>query len=261
MPLKYLAYRFYNRDLYKALERFSQRWNIGKNSRPDERKLSVYIEGEAYLRAAQAEEIFRLLLSTLGFERFRLHYSPVWIYLAYLVEEEHIRHEEASRIAKQTLHDGSPERQRKAHETIIASQSAIETMGGLRFVINNLLAKPLYEAAGLAMPEPVESMLKAAREIIPTLRPAGELAPYVGEALNQLRHGVDLFLNVAPEGCMVASMGEVLSPKLLAASGQKGARMQNLFSSDGDVDEELLTVALLKSLGPSGYYSRSPVTA
>jgi hypothetical protein len=83
----------------------------------------------------------------------------------------------------------------------------------------------------------------------------------VGEALNQLRHGVDLFLNVAPEGCMVASMGEVLAPKLIAASGQKSARMQNLFSSDGDVDEELLTVALLKSLGPQGYYRRSTVGA
>jgi len=261
MPLKYFAYRFHNRDLHKALERFARRWHIGNNSQPDERKLNVYIEGEAYMRAAQAEEIFRLLLATLGFERFRLRYSPVWIYLAYLVEEERNRHEEAIRIAQQALADGSPEGQRKGCETIAASQSVIGTLEGLRYVINDLLAKPLYEAAGVAMPEPVESMLESAREILPTLRPAGELAPYVGEALNQLRHGVDLFLNVAPEGCMVASMGEVLAPKLIAAAGQKSARMQNLFSSDGDVDEELLTVALLKSLGPLGYYSRSPVTA
>jgi hypothetical protein len=260
MPLKYLAYRFHNRDLHKVLARFKQRWNIGSPA-SQERKLRVYIEGEAYMRAAQAEEIFRLLLATLGFNRFQLHYSPVWIYLAYLVEEERHRHELQLSRAKQTLHSGSPEKQIKARETVSASLHAIATMEGLRFVINDLLAKPLYEAAGVAMPEPVESMLHAAREIIPTLRPAGELAPYVGEALNQLRHGVDLFLNVAPEGCMVASMGEVLAPKLIAASGQKSARMQNLFSSDGDVDEELLTVALLKSLGPQGYYSRSMVSA
>lgn len=259
-PIKYLAYRFHNRALHKALSRFRDRWNIDSDAH-SQRKLGVYIEGEAYMRAAQAEDIFRLLLATLGFDRFQLRYSPVWVYLAYLVAEERFKHEKALHLAKQTLRDGSSDRHNEARETIVASQHAIAKMNGLRFVVNDLLAKPLYEAAGVAMPESVESMLTSAREILPTLRPAGELAPYVGEALNQLRHGVDLFLNVAPEGCMVASMGEVLTPRLIAAAGQKSARMQNLFSSDGDVDEELLTVALLKSLGPQGYYRRSRVTA
>lgn len=258
LPIKLLAYRFHNRTLHRALARFAKRWNITPQG--GAKKLGIYIEGEAYMRAAQAEEIFRLLLATLGFDRFQLRYSPVWVYLSYLIEEERHNHKEQIRLAEQALRSHSAQRQAQARTTLAASRQAVSRIGGLRFVMNELLARPLYRAAGLAMPESMESMLTAAREILPTLRPAGELAPYVGEALNQLRHGVDIFLNVAPEGCMVASMGEVLTPKLLAASGRHGARMQNLFSADGDVDEELLTVALLKSLGPQGYYSHRPLT-
>lgn len=256
VAIKYLGYRFHNRALHRALARFARRWRIDPAAAPDAGKLSVYIEGEAYMRTAQAEEIFRLLLAALGFDRFQLHYTPVWSYLAYRIEEERLEHEAVIRLAEQRLRDGAAAIRQEARTALATSRSAVMTMKGLRYVITELLARPLYRAAGVAMPGEVLAMLDSAREILPTLRPMGELAPYLGEAINQLRHGVDLFLNVAPEGCLVASMGEVLTPKLLAAAGGNGARIQNLFSADGDVDEELLTLALLKALGPQGYYRR-----
>ena len=75
----------------------------------------------------------------------------------------------------------------------------------------------------------------------------------VGEALLELRHGVDLFLSLAPTGCMVTSMGEVMTPRLQQTAGQ--GRIQSLFSSDGYVDEELLELALLRALGPEQFTS------
>ncbi len=101
--------------------------------------------------------------------------------------------------------------------------------------------------------------LEVPKEIMPTLRPVGELGPYLGEALIKLREGVGLLLNVAPEGCMVSSMGEVLTPRILQAAEASHGQVQNLFSSDGDVNEELLTLALSKTLGPVHYYRKGQV--
>jgi len=101
------------------------------------------------------------------------------------------------------------------------------------------------------------TVLQVASQLIPTLRPFGELGPYVGEVLTKLRKGYELCLNVAPEGCMVSSMGATLAPGIINATGTSNGLIQNLFSSDGDIDEELLTLALLKALGPEGYYRRS----
>jgi hypothetical protein len=49
---------------------------------------------------------------------------------------------------------------------------------------------------------------------------------------------------------MVTSMGEVMTPKLQQAGA---GRIQSLFSADGDVDEELLGLALLRALGPERF--------
>lgn len=97
-------------------------------------------------------------------------------------------------------------------------------------------------------------MMQASKELLPTSRPLGELAPYVGEALIELRKGLDLFLNVGPNGCMVSSMGEVLTPSIMHGKGIESGRIQNLFSADGDVNQELLTMAALKAMGPERYY-------
>lgn len=119
-------------------------------------------------------------------------------------------------------------------------------------MLRNVIARPLYRAAGLPLPPSPRELLETAREVLPTLRPHGELALYVGEVLEELRSGVDVFLSVAPAGCMVTSMGEVLTPVLSRVAGGLG-RIQSLFSADGDLNEDLLALSLLKAVGPERF--------
>ena len=254
--VKYFGYRLYARDLQRALRRFARKWILPRRADGAE-PIRIFVEGEAYMRTAQVEEIFRILLKTLGFRRFRLDYSPLWIYLAYLLEEEHITRREAVRLAEDRLRYDGVDNRELLQQAVRDNGKAASRVEGMRFVFSRVLARPLYKAAGLPMPEPMTEVLAAAREVMPTLRPYGELAPYVGEALHKLRDGVDLFLNVAPEGCMVSSMGEVMTPSILQAAGDTRGKIQNIFSANGEVDEELLTLALLKALGPESYYRKA----
>jgi predicted nucleotide-binding protein (sugar kinase/HSP70/actin superfamily) len=107
------------------------------------------------------------------------------------------------------------------------------------------------------MPEPMTKVLDVASAVIETKRPGGELVPYVGEALLKLQEDYDLILNVAPEGCMVSSMGEAITPGIYAASPISKGKIQHLFSQQGDVDNDLLQLALLKTLGPYRFYYKS----
>ena len=75
------------------------------------------------------------------------------------------------------------------------------------------------------MPLANSDMIEASKELLPTQRPLGEFAPYLGEALIELRHDVDLLLNVGPNGCMVSSMGAVLTPSIMQAEGIKTGRI------------------------------------
>ena len=232
--VRLFAFRLYDRSLVAPLRRFSRRWpaaGAGNDFR-------VAVSGEVYMRVAQSEEIFRILLANLGFRRFSLHSAPVWSYLEYLLEE-------AADEARTT--PGLPAGEVAARCRRVAV---------LRFLLRHWLAAPLYRAAKLAMPVPAAQTMAVAREVLPTLRPQGELGPYVGEALLAMRGGVDLLLNVAPGGCMVSAMAEVLTPKLLAARTGGGGSIQHLFSTEGEVDEALLTQAVLKALGPQAYFSR-----
>jgi hypothetical protein len=121
-----------------------------------------------------------------------------------------------------------------------------------------MLARPLYRAAGLPLPPTSRALLDEARDVLPTLRPHGELGLYIGEALDELRGGADLFLSLAPSGCMVTSMGEVLTPAVIQAAGPVHGRIQSLFSADGDIDEELLALAVLKVQGPGATDNAPP---
>lgn len=251
--VKYFAYRFHNRDLERALRRFSQKWIHGRNTLP--KPLKIYVEGEAYMRAAQLEPIFQRLLSSLGFRRFVLQYSPLWSYIEYFatakLAECNSEILEARAKLATTTHDNT----KRLRSEILAKKRQRFRFQIMLAGLRRLFAKPLYRAAGIPMPDAMSKVLDTAREVIPTLRPAGELAPYVGEALTKLRRDVDLFLNVAPEGCMVASMGEALTPKIMQHTrAQSKGRIQNLFSQDGDVDEEQLVLALLKVMGPERFY-------
>jgi hypothetical protein len=254
--VKYIGYRLYARDLHKTLGRFARKWILPRrqNSSP---KLKIFIDGEVYMRVAQAEKIFHILLSTLGFRRFTLQYSPMWNYLEYLLEKEMIICRDTIQLARDRLRENRTGSNRETlKKTIRENNKVLTRLKGQRFLLRRVLAQPLYRAVGIPMPHPMASVLETSKQIMPTLRPAGELGPYVGEALIKLREGVDFFLNVAPEGCMVSSMGEVLTPRILQEVGASRGQVQNLFSSEGDVDEELLTLALLKTLGPVQYYQQ-----
>jgi hypothetical protein len=127
------------------------------------------------------------------------------------------------------------------------------TIKRLRFVLRQVLARPLYKAAKLKIPMVSAGMIKASKELLPSRRPLGELAPYAGEAITELREGIYVLLNVGPTGCMVSSMGEVFTPRVMQAAGTTSGRIQTLFSADGDVNEELLTLVILKIMGPDRY--------
>jgi hypothetical protein len=251
---KYFAYHLNDRALRRALADFGARWIKGRRS--PEAEIHIALTGELYMRAAQAEEIFQLLLANLGFRRFRLGYTPIWSYMEWAFDEAiEAQRDRLERL--QAVRVPTPARGREAREAV----SQVRVARTLQFILRNFMARPLYRAAGLPMPLATRRVLQATRELIPTLRPLSEIATYTGEVLHELRHGADLVLNVAPNGCMVATMGEALTPALLAEVRGEG-RIQHLFSADGDVNEELLTLAVLKAMGPEGYYrgqgSRSP---
>lgn len=251
--VKYLAYRLHERGLQRELEKFSKKWIRSQKTKSTKKRIKIQVEGEAYMRVAQSEEIFSLLLVTLGFQRFSLHCTPIWSYLDYLFEEKILAATNETDLlnsqysGQKTAINGKVKKDLK----ILNKSISASKRGGK--MLRMVLAAPLYRAAGIALPDPMHVVLKEARTVMPTLVPPGELGPYVGEALIKLREGYDLFLNVAPEGCMVSSMGEVLTPGIQREAGAKG-RLQNLFSADGEINDELLTVALLKVMGPEEYY-------
>ena len=247
--LKYFAYGLSGRGLVKPLRRFADKWI--KDRAHQENRFRIALTGEVYMRASQGEEIFRLLLANLGFRRFELEYTPVWNYLDYGLEEA--QEIERDRIGRLSAGAAGPERRR----ALRGARARIRATRMLKVVLRDLVAGPLYRAARLAMPIAAGSAMSVTRELLPTLRPLSEIATYAGEAIGELRHGSDLVLNVAPNGCMVATMGEALTPAITHAAGNKRGRVQHLFSADGDVNQELLTLALLKAMGPERYY-RTP---
>lgn len=244
--LKYFAYGLSGRSLAGPLRRFADRWIRDRNEHDP--RFRVALTGEVYMRASQGEEIFRLLLANLGFRRFALEYTPVWNYLDFGLEEA--QETERDRIGCLLAGAAGRERRRALRDARARRRAAWM----LRVVLRDLVAAPLYRAARVPMPISAGSAMRVTRELLPTLRPLSEIATYAGEAIGELRHGADLVLNVAPSGCMVATMGEALTPAITCAAGANAGRVQHLFSADGDVNEELLTLALLKAMGPERYY-------
>ncbi len=255
--LKYFLYRIHGREFKRPLRRFIARWRI-QQPLSDE-LLKIWISGEGYMRIAQSEEIFRTLLSILGFRRFNLQVSPVMTFMEYILDEQELielamlqtREAAAKRENDSSIEKHNANKRKKQDDKL-------EKIKKLRYVLRHLLAAPLYKAANLQMPPTSVEMIDTSKSLLPTLRPFGELAPYVGEAIIELRKGVDLFLNVGPNGCMVSSMGEVLTPSIMQARDSKSGRIQNLFSADGDVNHELLTMAVLKTMGPERFYQLLP---
>jgi activator of 2-hydroxyglutaryl-CoA dehydratase/predicted nucleotide-binding protein (sugar kinase/HSP70/actin superfamily) len=245
--VKYFAYRLHGRDMVRPLRRFAEKWI--KRRLPEGHGFEIALTGEIFMRVSQSEEIFRMLLANLGFRRFRLNFNPVWTYMEWTFDEAM----ETQRDQLERLRSGLDGAKGHADE-MHKLQSGMRKNRIRQFVFRNLIVRPLYRAAAIPMSPSTIEVLKQSRELLPTLRPLSEIATYVGEALGELRKGADIVLNVAPNGCMVASMGEVLTPAIMAANETGHGRIQQLFSAEGDVNEELLTLALLKSMGPERYY-------
>ncbi len=250
--VKYFAYRMRDRRLLAPIRRFAAAWIPRRQA---QERLRIALSGEVYMRVSQAEAIFRALLASQGFRRFHLEISPLWSYLEYLLDAAAETGRAPAGKVRAGFEQPAPATGGAAAATLREERKRQRHIESLRFVLRRIIAAPLYRAARLPMPTSTKRLLGESREILPTLRPAGELVTYVGEALEELRKGVDIFLNVGPNGCMVSSMGEVLTPAIVHGAG--GGRIQTLFSADGDVDEEQLALVVLKTLGPERFYRAS----
>jgi len=250
--LNYFAYGLYRNPLKKPIREFIQRWC----AHPLEgTPIRVHIDGEAYMRIAQYEDIYKTLLATLGFRQFSLTHTPVWSFLDYKLAGMLMRAKESVVESQEELKYVKEAQERtRIKKFKWRKEKRLFGVKITHYVLREILAKPLYTAAGLKMPESMPDIMETAEAVIHTKRPGGELVPYVGEAVQKLKEGYDLVLNVAPEGCMVSSMGEAITPGIYAAVPEAKGKVQHLFSQQGDVDEELIQVALLKTIGPERYY-------
>lgn len=241
--LKYFGYGLHNNNgLRKLLHDFVGHWEARTTAA--RKKLNIHLDGEIYMRSAQVEDIFYSLLDTLGFNSFNLTCSPLWTVMGFLSEAKKFE------INEKNGCNGCNGARKGRNQ-------AINTLKKHEKFFLNLLVKPLYKAAGLALPHGAKALLDRAKDMFPTSKPWSEVMPYVGEAQIQLNNGTDLVLNVGPEGCLVSSMSQMLSPMILKSTWKKNARIQNLFSLDGGVDDELLAMSLLKSLGPKVFYGEA----
>jgi activator of 2-hydroxyglutaryl-CoA dehydratase/predicted nucleotide-binding protein (sugar kinase/HSP70/actin superfamily) len=253
VPLKYFLYRMHGREFAKPLRRFVSKWIKPQSDTGD--RLNILITGEGYMRQAQADDIFRNLLASLGFRRFNLHATPLLSFFELLIEEAAMQSRfeiDLACAARKRTQD--PAIRHRHDETRRTQRSRLRNLRILRLLLRGVLARPLYKASKLPIPVSTKVLLETATEFVPTLHPIGELPPYVGETLVKLRSGMDVILNVGPNGCLVSSMSEMMTRRLLHADGVESGRIQNLFSADGELNEEVLTMAVLKAMGPQRYY-------
>ncbi len=217
--------------------------------------IRIHVDGEAYMRTAQIEAIHHTLVKILGPGRFHLTYTPIWSFLEYKLAGMMMRAKEGIKESLAEIRRGGDKAFLKKRKTFLwKKRKRLVSVSATHFFLRSILAAPLYRAAGVIMPEALPRVLAKAKEIIPTRRPGGELIPYVGEVALKLEKGYDLILNIAPEGCMVSSMGEVITPAIYKRFPTAKGKIQPLFSQQGDIDEDKLEQALLQALGPERMY-------
>jgi activator of 2-hydroxyglutaryl-CoA dehydratase/predicted nucleotide-binding protein (sugar kinase/HSP70/actin superfamily) len=255
---KYLLFGFYkNNGLRRIFKKFNRQWNriISCSDPESNEKSKIYVDGEIYLRMAQIEEILKLLIDLRGFNWFNFLYAPMWSYFEYIVEQRIIlANDDIKKYDKMQKFDISKEEWSSLDYLKNIESEKIKEAKYDSQILRNILARPLYKAAGLPMPHPVRDYISEARKVIPTLKPEGELIPFIGATMSEINMGADLVLNVAPEGCMVSAMGEMLSPAISKSVQNGNARIQHMSSIDGEINRDVLELALLKILGPIEYY-------
>ena len=256
---QYFGYGLYNNNgIRRILNDFNSKWLSVQQNKSDynDKKIKIHVEGEVYIRVAQLEEILKFLIDTLGFGSFDLTYTPLWGYFEYILESRIIfANKDINMYENRLKHTDEKSEKYRLINLIKEKRSHIKETTNTINNLRNILAKPLYKAAGLEIPHKMSKIIAEAKPVLPTFKPCGELVPYIGETILQLNEGTDLVLNVAPEGCMVSSMGAILSPKILQSVKNNKALIQHLFSTEGELNEDLLRLSLLKILGPENYYS------
>lgn len=247
--VQFIAYGFHRNPLATELRQFRKAYC--KRPLP-ENPIKIHIDGEAYMRVAQFEEIHRHLIELLGVGTAQISITPVWCYLEYKLASMMMRSKESIVETRAECKRVRTDEHKEALLKFLRKKQK-QRLGGAaaHFGMRQILAAPLYRAAGLAMPDSVVEVLEVAKEVVSTRRPGGELMPFIGEAVLKLRDGYDLVLNVAPEGCMVSSMAEVIVPAIARACPDAKGKVLPLFSQQGDVDKEQLETLLLKTLGPN----------
>ena len=246
--IRYFVYRVHGREFKRVIRRFVRKWNIPSSPPVDVPR--VLITGEGYMRVSQSEAIFNTLIAQLGFRRFDLRLTPLMTYLEYLLDEAQLNARTATASLRTRISRTEGKQRSGARKALHDKKTLGRKIGVMRYLLRHLLASPLYRAARQPLPMASSKMMKASKALLPTQYPRGELAPYLGEAVHELKHGIDVLLNVGPSGCMVASMGQVLTPSIMQSEGISSGRIQSLFSADGDVNEEQLMLAMLKAMGP-----------
>ncbi len=246
--IAFFAWGFHRTPQAAELSAFRKRW---LNIPVAETAIRIHIDGEAYMRTAQFEDLHSELVHILGPGRFHLTYTPLWGFLEYKLAGMQMRAKEGIAESRAEISRGEAKGFiLKRKKFLRTKQKRYLVVSGTAFFLRKVLAGPLYRAVGISLPEALPKVLEFAKRVIPTRRPGGELIPYIGEAAIKLTKGYDLILNVAPEGCMVSSMGEVITPAIYAAFPEGKGKIQPLFSQQGDVNSEELQQALLQALGP-----------
>jgi len=257
---QYFGYGLFNNNGFrKIFKKFGDKWirSHTNGADLDNRKINIHVEGEIYLRVAQIDEILKSLIDTLGFNSFELTYTPGWGFLEYILEARILIANREIKMYENKLKDANGKDEKESLlKSIEEKKNSIKETTKVISNLRNVLTRPLYEAAGLEIPHKMKKAIATAKPVLPKYKPFGELVPYVGETILQLNHGIDLVLNVAPEGCMVASMGEMLSPVMMQYVDNNKARIQHLFTTEGEINEDLLRLSLLKIAGPEKYYSQ-----
>ncbi len=254
--VKYFTYWIYNNNwLSKAIKKFVKKWdNLGDL---EQDHIKIHVEWEAYMRVAQINDIFRSTLNILWLGKFEMDYSPIWSYVEYLIVIwEYDLNKEIDILEKNLITSTKDNNLKKA---ILEKKWKIKSLKNIHYFVRNILAKPLYDSANIKMPENMDNVLESAKKLISSLKPDWELSPYVWEALVKLWQGTDLFLNIAPEGCMVSTMGELMNKVILSFSKKssnitKNQSIETLLSSHWEFDEWKYETILLKLLWPEKFY-------
>jgi hypothetical protein len=140
VPLKYLVYRLHGREFTRPLRRFAALWITPRPA--DWKPLKIFISGETYMRVSQAENIFRVLLSTLGFRCFSLEVTPLMSYLEYMLDEAELTSRTAIELGRASARRQNGTPGQSDHAAVLREDTArLRTIRVARYALRRFLAR------------------------------------------------------------------------------------------------------------------------